>query len=153
MWFHSKISKEPHKKSKSPILKCKFGFRAQKWSKIPPNNRSLNRGLLNFLWVWYISDGTWWILTSRRFRIYMAKGGRESPRPIYGRPNLTLTSREKKSPLAVFRKTFWPQFSKLSLAWRLKSKKFSFFTNFHFPLVKKFVGLLRTQFWCHQPFQ
>ena len=30
--------------------------------------------------------------------------------------------------------------------WRLKSKKFLFFTNFHFALVKKFVGLLRTQF-------
>ena len=27
---------------------------------------------------------------SRRFRIYMAKGGRESTRPSYGRPKLTL---------------------------------------------------------------
>ena len=35
---------------------------------------------------------------SRRFRICMAKGGRESARPSYGRPKLTLISREKKSP-------------------------------------------------------
>ena len=32
---------------------------------------------------------------SRRFRICMAKGGRESLRPSYGRPKLTLISREK----------------------------------------------------------
>ena len=98
MWFHVKKSEETLKKSKSPILKCKFGFRAQKWSKIPPNNRSLNRGLLNFLWVWYISDGTWWILTSRQFRICMARGGRESARPSYGCPKMTLIWREKKTP-------------------------------------------------------
>ena len=39
------------------------------------------------------------------------------------------------------------------LSWRLKSKKFPFFTNSHFNLVNKFVGLLRTQFWCHRPSQ
>ena len=33
---------------------------------------------------------------SRRFRIYMAKGGRESLRPSYGRSKLTLISSEKK---------------------------------------------------------
>ena len=33
---------------------------------------------------------------SRRFRICMAKGGRGSARPTYGRPKLTLISREKK---------------------------------------------------------
>ena len=32
-------------------------------------------------------------------------------------------------------------------SWRPKTKKFPFFTNFHFALVKKIVGLLRTQFW------
>ena len=42
--------------------------------------------------VWYILDATWWILMSRRFRICMAKGGRESLRPSYGRPKLTLIS-------------------------------------------------------------
>ena len=31
-------------------------------------------------------------------------------------------------------------------SWRPNSKKFPFFTNFHFNLVNKFVGLLRTQF-------
>ena len=36
---------------------------------------------------------TWWILMSRRFRICMAKGGRGSLRPSYGRPKLTLISR------------------------------------------------------------
>ena len=30
-------------------------------------------------------------------------------------------------------------------------KQFRSFTNLHFPLVKKFVGLLRTQFWCYRP--
>ena len=53
---------------------------------------------------------TWWILMSRRFRICMAKGGRESARPSYGRPKLTLISREKnhlrrcskKPPAAIF---------------------------------------------------
>ena len=33
---------------------------------------------------------------SRRFRICMAKGGRESARPSYGRPKLTLISRRRK---------------------------------------------------------
>ena len=38
-------------------------------------------------------------------------------------------------------------------SWRPKTKKFPFFTNFHFALVKKIVGLLLTQFWCHRPSQ
>ena len=33
---------------------------------------------------------------SIRFKKCMSKGGRESPRPSYGRPKLTLISREKK---------------------------------------------------------
>ena len=36
-------------------------------------------------------------------------------------------------------------------SWRPKTKKFPFFTNFHVAFVKKTVGLLQTQFWCHQP--
>ena len=59
---------------------------------------------------------TWWILMSRRFRICMAKGGRESARPSYGRPKWTLISRGKKIPKTVLQKTFRPQFSRLSLA-------------------------------------
>ena len=35
------------------------------------------------------------ILMSRRFRICMAKGGRESLRPSYGQPKLTLIARKK----------------------------------------------------------
>ena len=46
------------------------------------NNDSLNRHLLNFDEVWYIKGGTWSILMSRRFRICIAKGGRESLRPL-----------------------------------------------------------------------
>ena len=38
---------------------------------------------------------------SRRFRICMAKGGRESARPSYGRPKLTLISRRKKPKKGV----------------------------------------------------
>ena len=53
---------------------------------------------------------------SRRFRICMAKGGRESARPSYGRPKWTLISRGKKIPKTVLQKTFRPQFSRLSLA-------------------------------------
>ena len=52
---------------------------------------------------------------SRRFRICMAKGGRESARPSYGRPKWTLISREKKIPKTVFQKTFRPQFLDFSL--------------------------------------
>ena len=43
---------------------------------------------------------------SRRFRICMAKGGRESARPSYGRPKLTLISREKKITLGGVGKTW-----------------------------------------------
>ena len=52
---------------------------------------------------------------SRRFRICMAKGGRESARPSYGRPKLTLNSRGEKIPKTVCRKTLRPQFSYFSL--------------------------------------
>ena len=41
----------------------------------------------------------------------MAKGGRESLRPSYGSPKLTLISREKKSPWEVFQKASRPQFN------------------------------------------
>ena len=40
MWFHAKKSKETLKKSKSLILQCKFGSRAQKWPKIAKKKRS-----------------------------------------------------------------------------------------------------------------
>ena len=50
MWFHAKKSGKTLKKSKSLILQCKFGSRAQKWPKIAKKNGSLNRDLLNFLY-------------------------------------------------------------------------------------------------------
>ena len=39
-----------------------------------------------------------------------------------------------------------PQYLSLFSSWMPKSKKNPFFTNFHFALVKVFVGLLQTQF-------
>ena len=47
---------------------------------------------------------------SRGFRICMAKEGRESARPSYGRPKLTLNSREKKIRSEVLQKLSRPQF-------------------------------------------
>ena len=64
---------------------------------------------------------------SRRFRICMAKGGRESARPSYGRPKWTLISRGKKIPKTVFRKTFRPQFSDFRLA--IESAIFHIYQN------------------------
>ena len=52
---------------------------------------------------------------SRRFRICMAKGGRESARPSYGRPKLTLILSQKNKPKTVLQKTLRPQFSYFSL--------------------------------------
>ena len=40
--------------------------------------------------VWYIKGGTWWILMYRRFRIWMAKRGREALRPSWAVIILTL---------------------------------------------------------------
>ena len=45
----------------------------------------------------------------------MAKGGRESARPSYGRPKLTLILSQKKKPKTVLQKTLRPQFSYFSL--------------------------------------
>ena len=87
-----------------------LGSRAQKSPKIPRKKLAFNRDLLNFLGVWHILDDIWWILMSRRFRIYIANGSRESARPSYGRPKLTLISRERKICSVVFTKIIWLQF-------------------------------------------
>ena len=47
---------------------------------------------------------------SKRFRICMAKGSRESARPSYGRLKWTLISRGKKTPKKVFQKAQGSQF-------------------------------------------
>ena len=64
---------------------------------------------------------------SRRFRICMAKGGRESLRSRYGRSKLTLISSQKKKPKTVFPKTLRPQFSYFSLV--LESAVFWYIRN------------------------
>ena len=38
-------------------------------------------------------------------------------------------------------------------SWRLKRKKFPFFTKFYFNSISKKISLLRPQFWCHRPSQ
>ena len=45
---------------------------------------------------------------SRRFRICITKGGRESARPSYGRSKLTLISIERQICSAVLAKIIWP---------------------------------------------
>ena len=51
MWFHAKKSKETLKKSKSLILQCKFGARAQKWPKIAKKRITQSRFAQFFLSV------------------------------------------------------------------------------------------------------
>ena len=76
MWFHAKKSKETLKKSKSLILQCKFGSRAQKWPKIAKKTDHSIAIYSFFCMVWYILDAPWWILMSRRFRICVTNWGR-----------------------------------------------------------------------------
>ena len=52
----------------------------------------------------------WGFLMSRRFRICVARRGKESLRPSYGLPKLTLISRGKKKPKKVFQKAGRSQF-------------------------------------------
>ena len=49
-----------------------------------------------------------WKSTSRAFRICMAKGGRDSWRPSYSRPKLTLFSRKRRSWGAALKKITRP---------------------------------------------
>ena len=65
-----------------------------------------------FVWVWYILDASRWILTSRRFRICVAKGGRGCFRLSYRRPKLTLFSKKKSTKMSRCQKFPRPQFSK-----------------------------------------
>ena len=60
---------------------------------------------------------------SRRFRICMAKGGRESLRPSYGPSKLTLISREKKSPS----RRCWKKLGGHNFDFRAKSFREDFF--------------------------
>ena len=86
---------------------------------------------------------------SRRFRICMAKGGRESARPSYGRPKLTLISRGKKNPKKVFQKLGRPI---LTLEQNPPERKFltyiKIFSQEDFPLWSK---MWPNNFSLHRP--
>ena len=63
-----------------------------------------------FVLVWYISDASWWICMSRRFKIGVAKGGRGYFRPSFGRLKLTLIPKKKSVSKKTNRATilkFW----------------------------------------------
>ena len=108
MWFHEKNPKK-HWKSQSRRFYYINWAPELRHDQNSPKNGSLNRDLLNFLYVWQILDVTWRIFMSRRFRICMPKGGRGSLRPSYSQPKLTLLS--KKSPtLRCNIKLYLPQF-------------------------------------------
>ena len=124
MWFHAEKLLKTLKLWKSLILLCNLGFRP---SKSLFSRLTESRFTQFFQWVWPILGGTRWFLMSRRFRICMAKGGRESARPSYGRPKLTLNSRGEKIPKTVFRKTLRPQFSDFSL--EIESAIFRIYQN------------------------
>ena len=64
---------------------------------------------------------------SRRFRICMAKVGRESARPSYGRPKLTLISRKKKITFGGVPKTW--QVTILTLEQNPPERKFLTYIN------------------------
>ena len=107
MWFHAEKLLKTLKLWKSLILLCNLGFRP---SKSLFSRLTESRFTQFFQWVWHILGGTMWKSTSRAFRICMAKGGRESARPSYGRPKLTLISREKNHLLRCFAKPFGHNF-------------------------------------------
>ena len=64
---------------------------------------------------------------SRRLRICMAKGGRESARPSYGQPKLTLISRRKKITFGGVPKTW--QVTILTIEQNPPERKFSIRNN------------------------
>ena len=92
------MQKNPKKHSKNQnrrIYYVNLARELRNKKKLAKKRITQSRFIHFFEYVWYIPNATCWILVSRRFRICMAKGGRESARPSYGRPKLTLISREK----------------------------------------------------------
>ena len=72
-----------HCDSNTQILKIpdslyKTGSRPQKSPKMPKKLYTQSPFAQFFAYVWHILGATWWFLMSRRFRICIAKGGRES---------------------------------------------------------------------------
>ena len=80
---------------------------------------------------------------SRRFRICMAKGGRESARPSYGSPKLTLISREKKIALGGVTKS--PAVTILTLEQNPPERNFltyiKIFSQEDFALTRSYAAL------------
>ena len=68
--------------------------------KTPKKRITQSRFTQFFVQVWYILDASRLILTSRRFRICVAKGGRGCFRLSYGRPKLTLFSKKKSTKMS-----------------------------------------------------
>ena len=62
--------KRKTKRKKLLILLCKFGSRAQKWPKIAKTMMTQSKFTQFFVNILYILDASWWILMSRRFRIW-----------------------------------------------------------------------------------
>ena len=73
---------------------------------------------------------------SRRFRICMAKGGKEALRPSYGRSKLTLISREKKYLRRCYEESLGHNFNARGEDVRNIYEKFS---QGHFALALKLV--------------
>ena len=74
-----------------------------------------------FYQVWYIFYVTWLILMSKRFRIYVGKGGKGSLRLSYGRPKLTLVSRFVAQQIRCYEKLtlidFWSHRFETNRTW------------------------------------
>ena len=82
---------------------------------------------------------TWWILMSRRFRICMAKGGRESLRSRYGRSKLTLISSQKKNLKRCFAKPFGHNFQNSALSLNQR-----YFDIYEIPLIQWLGWILKS---------
>ena len=95
---------------KSLILLCNLGFPAQK---LPNITQKTGRfiAICPIFWIGMVYI-MWYLVNPhvQRVQNMYGKGGRESSRPSYGRPKLTLISKEKKSPSARFQKLGRPKF-------------------------------------------
>ena len=105
MWFHAKKSRKKHSKTQNRwFYNVNSAPEPRNDQKSPKKRITKSRFTQFFVYVWYILDASRWILTSRRFRICVAKGGRGCLRPSYGRPKLTLVSVFVATAFAVSQK-------------------------------------------------
>ena len=92
----------------------------------------------------------WWVLMSRRFRICMAKGGRESLRSRYGRSKLTLISSQKKTLKRCFAKPFGHNFQNSALSLNQR-----YFDIYEIPLIQGqgwILKIVAERFWGTPPY-